>query len=61
MLRVQDNGRGFDAARSMAGHLGLSIMFERAQDIGALFRLDTSAGAGTRITVTWRNERQSHA
>ena len=58
VLSIHDDGRGFDATRSAPGHLGLSIMRERAQDIGALLRLDTRSGGGTRITVTWRNERQ---
>lgn len=55
ILRILDDGRGFDTSSSVPGHLGLSIMCERAQDIGALFRLDSSVGSGTRITVNWRN------
>ncbi|MEZ4523495.1 MAG: PAS domain S-box protein [Thermomicrobiales bacterium] len=54
-LRIEDNGQGFDTGTNTPGHLGLSIMCERAQDIGALFRLDSTTGNGTRITVNWRN------
>lgn len=51
-LRVSDNGRGFDPARPVftpEDHWGLANMKERADQIGAQFRLTSSPGAGTEI------------
>jgi signal transduction histidine kinase len=53
-LRVQDDGRGFDAAAIPPGRLGLGIMHERARSIGARLRMESQPGAGTRVTVRWR-------
>ena len=52
-LRIADNGRGFDAARVCSGHLGLGIMRERAEAIGARLAIDSARGRGTSVTVTW--------
>ena len=52
-LVVQDDGSGFDpAARS--GRLGLGIMHERAESIGAELRVDSAPGQGTTVSVSWR-------
>ena len=53
VLRVQDNGCGFDPQEVQAGHLGLNIMGERAQEIGASLQVDTEAGQGTTIRLAW--------
>jgi signal transduction histidine kinase len=50
---VRDDGQGFDPAAVPAGHLGLGIMRERAQAIGAALRIESAQGNGTTITVTW--------
>jgi signal transduction histidine kinase len=51
-LRVEDSGRGFDAsADQRAGHYGLRSMRERAEAIGADFRLESRVGEGTRVEV----------
>jgi PAS domain S-box-containing protein len=50
-LRICDNGRGFDADNVPPGHLGLSIMRERAEAIGAELVLRAAPGHGTEITV----------
>jgi signal transduction histidine kinase len=53
-LTVSDDGRGFTPeviAPAEWPHIGLSTMRERAQSIGATFRLDTEPGRGTRISV----------
>lgn len=50
VLRVSDNGHGFDpafAADEPEGHYGLVSMKERAEQIGGRFNLATSADAGT--------------
>jgi signal transduction histidine kinase len=52
-LCVYDNGRGFDPTQIPAGHLGLGIMRERAAAIGSHLDIESTPGAGTRITVEW--------
>ena len=52
-LRIADDGRGFDPATVGANHLGLSIMRERAEAIGAHLTLSSAAGKGTEVIVTW--------
>jgi signal transduction histidine kinase len=55
-LCISDDGRGFDPSDIPTGHLGLGIMRERAQDIGAAFEVESRPGHGTRITVVWEEE-----
>ena len=43
-LRIVDNGRGFDVDNVPPGHLGLSIMRERAEAIGADLQLQRRPG-----------------
>jgi signal transduction histidine kinase len=52
-LRIRDDGRGFDASSTPPGHLGVSIMRERARGIRAELRLHSRIGLGTRIDVHW--------
>ncbi len=49
-LQVADFGQGFDMESSRSG-LGLLSMEERARQIGATLRVQSSLGDGTRITV----------
>src|SRR5262249_55428761 len=53
VLRVVDDGRGFDPANAApleaAGHYGLVSMRERAAQVGGIFTLTTSQRAGTSI------------
>ncbi len=55
-LRIRDNGRGIpeDTLRAggSVGHWGLSGMRERAEKMGARFRLWNRSGAGTEVDVT---------
>jgi signal transduction histidine kinase len=53
-VSVADDGRGFDRTEDWGsrGHFGLLGMNERAALIGATLRIETAAGAGTRITLT---------
>jgi signal transduction histidine kinase len=46
-LSVRDNGRGFDPARVSGECLGLGIMQERAEEIGASLTIESEPGAGT--------------
>lgn len=59
-LSIRDNGRGFlnhgpitstGAASSRTGHFGIPVMEERARKLGGNFKLQSSAGNGTEITV----------
>jgi ligand-binding sensor domain-containing protein/signal transduction histidine kinase len=55
-LRIRDDGRGIPAetlrAGGSVGHWGLSGMRERAEKMGARFRLWNRSGAGTEVEVT---------
>jgi len=54
-FEVRDDGCGFDAARPPDAsrlHVGLRIMHERAQRIGATVTLDSDSGRGTRVMLT---------
>jgi signal transduction histidine kinase len=50
-LSIQDNGRGFDPADTRHQSLGLGIMRERAQKIGADLTINSQIGAGTTVAV----------
>jgi PAS domain S-box-containing protein len=51
-LAIADNGRGFDP-RVSETHLGLRIMRERAQTIGAALRVTSERGQGTAVELAW--------
>ncbi len=55
-LQIQDDGGGFDVAEVEATSLGLNIMRERAEEIGATLNIHSQIGTGTRITVNWQKE-----
>jgi signal transduction histidine kinase len=52
-LCISDDGRGFDPAAAQPGQLGLDIMRERAQAIGAELRIESQPGQGTHVLVEW--------
>lgn len=52
-LFIEDNGVGFDFSKVASTSLGLGIMQERADGIGAKLEIDTWPGGGTHISVTW--------
>jgi signal transduction histidine kinase len=52
-LVISDNGRGFDPASVTSTSLGLSIMRERADAIGAELKIETAPGKGTKVIVIW--------
>src|SRR5262245_61131744 len=52
VLRVEDDGRGFDPARRAgSGHFGLANQRDRVAAIGGELTLDSGPGRGTRIIV----------
>ncbi|RCJ14696.1 hypothetical protein A6S26_11410 [Nostoc sp. ATCC 43529] len=55
VLRISDNGCGFDSRQIPipSGHLGIAIMKERADSIGANFHLSSYLGRGTEIFLSW--------
>jgi len=55
-LCVSDDGRGFDPASIPPESLGLGIMRERAETIGATLEIESQAGQGTKVLVLWKDE-----
>jgi PAS domain S-box-containing protein len=53
-LVIVDDGVGFDPDDVPAGHLGLTIMRERADGVGAGLDVTTTPGAGTTIELSER-------
>ena len=51
-LRIQDNGGGFDPNAVPAGHLGLIIMRERAEAVGAKLEINVLPGQGTDLRLS---------
>ena len=58
-LAVEDNGAGFDPAGAGGGQLGLGIMRERAEAVGARLLICSAPGEGTTVAVTWSPESAS--
>jgi two-component system nitrate/nitrite sensor histidine kinase NarX len=52
-LCVRDDGRGFEPQHIPGRSMGLQIMRERAQMIGAEVQIESRIGGGTTVTVTW--------
>jgi PAS domain S-box-containing protein len=51
-LGIRDDGLGFDPTCLALEQLGLGIMRERAESIGAALRIVSGPGSGTQITIT---------
>jgi signal transduction histidine kinase len=52
-LRISDDGRGFDPNYARPDCLGLGIMRERAEAIGAEFKIESQVGHGTQVVIVW--------
>jgi signal transduction histidine kinase len=54
VMRIIDDGRGFDPDALVRGSpsLGIMTMRERADAVGALLEIDASEGSGTRVEVS---------
>jgi signal transduction histidine kinase len=52
VLRIRDDGKGFDQTTVPDGHLGLAGMRARADKIGASFEVESRPGHGTTVGVT---------
>jgi signal transduction histidine kinase len=55
-LRVLDDGCGFDASLVPPERLGLGIMRERAESIGAVLEIESQPEHGTQITAMWEKQ-----
>jgi len=55
-LTIQDDGLGFDPTNISPGHLGLSIMKDRIENIGGTLEIVSHEGEGTLIKVIWAPE-----
>jgi PAS domain S-box-containing protein len=53
-LSITDDGDGFDPSSVTADHLGLKIMCERSDAIGAKLNLYSEPGEGTQVAITWQ-------
>ena len=52
-LTVTDDGVGFSLAETAGNHLGIIIMRERADSIGADLKISSTKGAGATVSVMW--------
>ncbi len=52
IVKITDNGKGFEIDRSYPGHHGLRIMRERSLKIGAQLNIRSRPSYGTCVTVT---------
>jgi len=53
VLRISDDGRGFDVQEASTGHHGLGIMRERAHVIGAVLEVHSTINGGTEVSAVW--------
>jgi signal transduction histidine kinase len=58
-LQVTDDGRGFDPTDIPPDRLGLSILRERTQSIGAALKIESQPGQGTRVAVMWESDKSA--
>jgi signal transduction histidine kinase len=54
VLRIEDNGIGFDPEPLCAGHYGIVGLREQAELIGAELRIDSKPNAGTTVCISLR-------
>lgn len=60
-ITVADNGGGFDLGAARSGRLGLTMMRERADEIGAVFEVASQLGGGAVISVRWQGAARSQS
>jgi len=60
-LVIQDDGVGFSSGSVQSGHLGISIMRERASSIKADLLIESKPGYGTLVSLIWCNESKSES
>ena len=61
-LGIHDNGQGFDAEQTPSfGHYGLSMMRERAEEVGAHLFITSQVGHGTELIIRWKETEKKEA
>jgi signal transduction histidine kinase len=61
-LGIHDNGQGFDPEQPIpSGHYGLSMMRERAEEVGAQLLITSQVGHGTELIICWKENKQKEA
>jgi signal transduction histidine kinase/CheY-like chemotaxis protein len=56
-VEISDDGEGFDLAEVRGTSMGLNIIRERAEKIGAVLEIESQKGAGTRLRVIWQRSK----
>ena len=54
VMVIQDDGHGFDLDSIKTEGMGLGIMEERTQNVGAELKIHSRIGSGTRLQITWQ-------
>jgi len=54
-LAISDDGRGFDPCEITGEHLGIGIMRERAEAIGARLTVESRINQGTNVIIYWKS------
>lgn len=57
-MLIKDDGLGFDPDSIKPDHLGIAIMRERANSIGAGFKIESQPGQGTTVELDWKSTRR---
>jgi nitrate/nitrite-specific signal transduction histidine kinase len=57
-LCIQDDGLGFEPDSLPPGHMGIAIMRERANSIGASLKIESQPGQGTTVELDWKPARK---
>jgi signal transduction histidine kinase len=55
-LTVEDDGVGFPQNKELGDRFGLTIMSERAAEVGATFMLQNKPSGGAQVLCTWEPE-----
>ncbi len=55
-LVINDDGQGFDPGNVPPEHMGLGIMRERAEAVGAQLEIISQIDQGTQVTVVWSED-----
>ena len=53
LLRISDNGQGFESLVTKPGHFGLENMQSRAESIHAQLEISSLLNEGTTVTLIW--------
>ena len=59
LMHIVDNGRGFEHDQAQGCGLGLGIMSERADSIGAELAIISEVGLGTTIDLFWETTNEA--